>query len=150
LRLEVSIRKKWRETASLQVVHYAKFPYFFLFWVDTPSTKTNKFIPYHLIISKHRYYGIKPFISDDLFMHHILCDVCVLRHKSMDSKIHPIFQPIEKFVIWKIKWYLYALVHCTYIFCYIVDSIIFPTSIMNFKAGHLDDVKFFIANSHTC
>jgi hypothetical protein len=37
------------------------FRHFFL--MDTPSTnKTNGFIPYHLIISKHKYYGVKIFI----------------------------------------------------------------------------------------
>jgi hypothetical protein len=51
-------KKKWRETASLRVAHDAKFPSLF-FRMDTPSTnKTNKFIAYHLIISKHQYYGL--------------------------------------------------------------------------------------------
>jgi hypothetical protein len=55
------------------------------------------------------YYSV--YISHDLFMHYIFfdvwvsCDVWVLRHRSMDSKIHPIFQPMEKLVTWKIKWY---------------------------------------------
>jgi hypothetical protein len=82
--------------------------------MDTSSTnKTNKFIPYHLIISKHKYYGIKLYIFHDLFMHYIFCDVwvfykvVVLRHRSMDTKIHPIFQPIEKSVTWKIKWFVF-------------------------------------------
>jgi hypothetical protein len=57
-----------------RVAHDAKFPSFF--WMDTPSTnKTNKFIPYHLILLKHRYYGIKRYISYDLFMHCMFCDV---------------------------------------------------------------------------
>ena len=79
--------------------------------MDTPSTnKRNKFIPYHLIISKHIYYGIKRYNFYDLFMQYIFCDVgvfydvWVLRHRSMDTKIHPIFQPIEKLVTWEIKW----------------------------------------------
>jgi hypothetical protein len=63
------------------------------FWMDTPSTnKTNKFIPYHLIISKYKYYGMKLYIFYDLFMHYIFYDVWVfydiwvLRHRSMDTK----------------------------------------------------------------
>jgi hypothetical protein len=88
--------KKWRETASLRVAHDAKFPSFF-FRIDTPSTnKTNNFIPYHSIISKHKYYGIKHCIFHDL----LLCDVwvfydVVLCHRSMDTKIEQIFQPIK-------------------------------------------------------
>jgi hypothetical protein len=65
--------------------------------MDTPSTnKTNKFIPYylhlHVIISKHKYYGMKRYNFYDLFMHYIFCgiqvfyDVLVLRHRSMDTK----------------------------------------------------------------
>jgi hypothetical protein len=76
---------------------------------DTPSTnKTNKFIPYHLMISKNEYYGINLHIFQDFFMHYIFCDVWVfydvwvLRHRK-----HPIFQPIEKRFTWtlKIKWF---------------------------------------------
>ena len=54
-------KKKMMETASLRVAHDAKFPsFFFFFWVIAPSSnKTNKFIPYNLIISKHKYYVIK-------------------------------------------------------------------------------------------
>jgi hypothetical protein len=83
-------KKKWRETASLRVAHDAKFPSFF-FRMDTSSTsRTNKFIPYHLIISKIKYYGIKRYIFHDLFMQFSFCDVWVvydvwvLRHRSMD------------------------------------------------------------------
>jgi hypothetical protein len=53
---------------------------------------------------------IKRYIFHYLFLHFSFChvwvfyDVWVLRHRSMDSKIHPIFQPIEKLVTWKIEW----------------------------------------------
>jgi REP element-mobilizing transposase RayT len=65
-------------------------------------------------MSKYKYYGIKLLIFHDLFMHNIFYDVCVfydvwvLRHRSMDTKIHPIFQPIEKRVTWKIKWFRFT------------------------------------------
>jgi hypothetical protein len=81
------------------------------FRMDTSSSnKTNKSIPYHLITSKHKYYVIKLYIFHDLFMSYTFCDVwvyydvVVLCQRSMDSKIHPIFQPIVKRVTWKIKW----------------------------------------------
>ena len=84
------------------------------FRADTPSTnKTNKFIPYHLIISKHKYYVIKLYMFHDLFMYYILWRlsslwrliICVTdRFFPVDTKITPIFQPIEKRVTWKIKW----------------------------------------------
>ena len=67
------------------------FCHFFL--MNTPSTnKTNKFIPYHLIISKTKYHRIKRYIFHDLLMHFSFCDVrvfydvWVLRHISMDAK----------------------------------------------------------------
>jgi hypothetical protein len=90
------------------------------FRMDTSYTnKTNKFIPYHLIISKTKYYKIKRYIFHDLFMPISFCDVWVvydvwvLHHRSMDSKIHPIFQPIEKLVTWEIKWYNFPVVKLT-------------------------------------
>jgi hypothetical protein len=39
----------------------------------------------------------------------VFFDVVVLHHRLMDTKIHPIFQPIEKRVTWKIKWYYNSL-----------------------------------------
>jgi hypothetical protein len=100
--MEVSIQKKM--TGNCIIARSAMMQSFrHFFRMDTPSTnKTNKFIPYHLIIWKYKYYGIKRYIFYDLYMHYIFCDVWafynvwVLRHRSMDTKIHPIFQPIEK------------------------------------------------------
>ena len=110
--MEVSIRKKMTGNCIIARSAWCKVSVIF-FLMDTPSTyKTNEFIPYHLIISKTKYCRIKRYIFHDLFMHYILCDVWVfydvwvLRHRSMDSKIHQIFQPIEKLVTWEIKWYI--------------------------------------------
>jgi hypothetical protein len=48
-----------------------------------PSTnKTNKFIPYHLIVSKHKYYGIKLYVFYDLF----LLKVVSAKHRSTAAK----------------------------------------------------------------
>jgi hypothetical protein len=97
--LEVSVQKKWQGTASLRVVHDAKFPYFF-FQMDTPSTnKTNKFIPYHFITSKHKYHGIKRYIFF-LFVYalYILWHLSIASHID-EYKIYPIFQPIEKLML---------------------------------------------------
>jgi hypothetical protein len=70
----------------------ARSAWSFFFRMDTSSTKkTNKFIPYHLIISKNKYYGIKLYSFHDLFMHYIFCDVwvfydvVVLLHGSIDT-----------------------------------------------------------------
>jgi hypothetical protein len=105
-------KKKWRETVSLLVEHNASFRHFFFFRMDTPSTnKRNEFTPYHLIISKQILWNIMElYIFYDLFMHCIYCDSeylwCLSIASQIDGyKIHPIFQPIEKLVTWKIKWF---------------------------------------------
>jgi hypothetical protein len=72
---------------------WCKVSVIFFFRMDIPSTyKTNEFIPNHLIISKHKFYGIKLHIFHDLFIHYIFCnvwvfyDVWVLRQRSIDTK----------------------------------------------------------------
>jgi hypothetical protein len=109
--IEVSIRKKMTGNCITARSAWCKVSVIF-FRLDTSSTnKTNKFIPYHLIISKTKCYRIKRYKFHDSFMPFSFCDVWVvydvwvLRHRSIDSKIHPIFQPIEKLVTWEIKWY---------------------------------------------
>ena len=57
------------------------------FRMDTSSTnKTNKFIPYHLIISKTKYYLIKRYIFHDLKMHFSFCDVRVILIREADRQ----------------------------------------------------------------
>jgi hypothetical protein len=48
---------------------------------DNSVTKQNKFTFYHLIISKHKYYVIKPFIYmfHDFFLHYILWHLIIQR-----------------------------------------------------------------------
>jgi hypothetical protein len=85
----------------------------FFFRVIAPSpNKTNKFIPYHLIIWKYKYYVINLYIFHDLFIY-ILWRLVILRCLSIYvtdifffgwHKITSIFQPIEKRVSLKIKW----------------------------------------------
>jgi hypothetical protein len=79
-----------------------------------PPNKTSKFIPYHLILSKQKYYVMKLNIFHDLFLHNIrwrlsilwLLIICVKDIFFFRwHKITPIFQPIEKRVTWLIKWY---------------------------------------------
>jgi hypothetical protein len=79
------------------------FRHFFL-RMDTPSSnKTNNVIPSHLIISKHKYYGLKLYILMICSCTYILLLLSIA--SQIDGyKIHPIFQPIEKRVRWKIKW----------------------------------------------
>jgi hypothetical protein len=79
----VSPEKKWRETASLHVVLDAKFPSFFFRMIAPSPNKTNKLIPYYLIISKHKYYVIKLYILHDLFLHYILWSLSILWHLSI-------------------------------------------------------------------
>ena len=109
--IEVSIRKKMTGNCIIARSAWCKVSVIFFRMGTSSRNKTNKFIPYHLIISKTKYCRIKRYIFHDLFMHYILCDVWVfydvwvLRHRSMDSKIHLIFQPLEKLVTWEIKWF---------------------------------------------
>jgi hypothetical protein len=55
----------------------------FLQVIAPSSNSTNKFIPYHLIISKHKYYIIKLYMSHDLFLHYILWRLSILLRLSI-------------------------------------------------------------------
>jgi hypothetical protein len=64
--MEYHPKKKLWDTASLRIAHDEKFSSF-KYLLQTPSpNKTNKFIPYHLIISKYKYYVIKHYTFLDL------------------------------------------------------------------------------------
>jgi hypothetical protein len=53
------------------------------FWMDTPSTnKTNRFIPWHLIIWKYKYYGIKRYI----------CMICICTIYSVKCECSMTFE----------------------------------------------------------
>jgi hypothetical protein len=87
---------------------------FFLMKAPSPN-KTNKLIPYHLIKWKHKYYVIKLYVFHDFFLHYILWRWIILWRLSIYvtdrfffrwHKITSIFQPIEKRVTWKIKWFM--------------------------------------------
>jgi hypothetical protein len=84
---------------------WCKVSLIFYFWVIAPSpNKTNKFIPYHLIIWKHKFCVIKLICSCT-----ISCDAWLFfdiwaftSHIDFFGwhKITSIFQPIEKCVTW--------------------------------------------------
>jgi hypothetical protein len=90
------------------------FRHFFRVIAPSPN-KTNKFIPYHLFISKHKYYVTKLYMFHDLSLHYILWRLVILWRLSIYvtdrffpvTRTHLIFHPIEKLhvVKWKIKWY---------------------------------------------
>jgi hypothetical protein len=53
------------------------------------TNKTNKFISYHLIISKHRYCRIKLYSFHDLLMHYVFSDFSsILWRLSIASQIN--------------------------------------------------------------
>jgi hypothetical protein len=107
--IEVSIRQKWQETASLCVVHDAKFPSFSFWWILHPQTKQMNL---SLIIWLYKKLNIMGW--NVLYFMICLCTFHSVTYgysmtfwywSQIDGyKIHPKFQPIEKLVTWKIKW----------------------------------------------
>jgi hypothetical protein len=141
LSMEVSIRKKM--TGNCIIAHDAKFLSFFFAdgYFIHKKKKPNKFISYHLIISKHRCnnYGIKLCIFPNLFMHYIFCDVWVgilwrlnIASQIDGYKIHPLFQPIEKHVTCKIKWF-----NCQAMLMLVRNSIRKPILSEAYRVWHL-------------
>jgi hypothetical protein len=88
------------------------FRHFFFPVIAASPKKTNKFILYHLIISKHIYYNKTIYFM--ICFCTIFCDAWLFCDgwaftSQIDffgrHKIISIFQPIEKHVTWIIKWY---------------------------------------------
>jgi hypothetical protein len=119
--LVMEYHQKKKMTGNCIIVRSAWYKVSVIFWgvIAPSSNKTNKFIPYHFItcISKHKYYNIKLDIFHDLFLHYILWRLIILWRLNIYvtdffwwHKITPIFQPIEKRVTWKIKWFIYNFI----------------------------------------
>jgi hypothetical protein len=86
-------KKQWQETASLRVVHDANVPLFFFPGDSSITNKTNKFIPYHLIIWKTQILWSKScfiiFYCTIFYVAWVFCDVW-----AYTSQIH--FFPVTQ------------------------------------------------------